>query len=137
MVERRLPLYQFIARAGANAANCAERGNTEWQQVWEEALAQCEELLPSGSGFDAGTKIEYAGADKIVLQTSFHHIDEHGSYDGWTEHTVTVTPNLAYGFGIRVSGHNKNDVKEYIADVFYDVLWSEVVWDGEKLERAE
>lgn len=135
-MERRLPLYQFIARAGANANNCAKNGNEEWQQVWEEALAQCEELLPSGSGFDAGTKIEYASADKIVLRTSYHHMDD-GSYDGWTEHTVTVFPNLAYGFGLRVSGSDKNGVKEYIADVFYDALCSEVVWDGEKLALPE
>jgi len=135
-MERRMPLYQLIARAGDAARSCAEHGNSEWQQVWEELLAQCEELLPSGSGFDAGTQIEYAGANKIVLKTAYHHMID-GYYDGWTEHVVTVTPNLVHGFDLKISGRNKHDVKEYIAEVFYDVLRSEVVWDGEKVERVE
>lgn len=133
----KLPLYRLIARAGVAADNCAKHGNTEWQQVWEDLLEQCEKLLPSGSGFDAGTTIEHASSNKIVLQTSFHHMDEHGYYDGWSEHTVTVIPNLMYGFDLCISGCNKNNVKEYIADVFYDALNQEVVWDGEKLTLPE
>ena len=133
----KLPLYRLIARAGAAANNCAKHGNTEWQQVWEELLEQCEELLPSGSGFDAGTKIEHASSSKIILQTSFHHMNEHGYYDGWTEHTITVIPDLMYGFDLRISGRNRNHIKEYIADVFYDALNQEVDWDGEKLTLPE
>ena len=133
----KLPLYRLIARAGVAADNCAKHGNTEWQQVWEELLEKCEELLPSGSGFDAGTTIEYASSSKIVLQTSFHHMDEHGYYDGWTEHVITVIPDLVNGFDLRISGRNKNNVKEYIADVFFDVLRQEVIWDGDKIKRTE
>ena len=133
----RMPLYQLIARAGDAANNCARNGNAEWKQVWEELLAQCEELLPSGSGFDAGTRIEQARSSKIVLRTSYHHLNECGYYDGWTEHTVTVIPNLVHGFDLKISGRDKNGVKEYIAEVFYDVLRSEVAWDGEKVQRVE
>ena len=129
----KLPLYQLIARAGEAVRNCAKNGNEVWLHVWEDLLEQCEEFLPSGSGFDAGTKIEYAGKSKIILQTSFHHMDEHGHY----EHTVTVIPDLMYGFDIRISGRDKNDVKGHIAYVFHDALRQEVVWDGEKVERAE
>lgn len=136
-MKRRMPLYQLIALAGDAANNCAAQGNSEWQQVWEKLLEQCEELLPSGSGFDAGTAIEHANSKKIILRTSFHHMNESGYYDGWTEHVITVVPNLAHGFDLRVGGRDRNDVKEYIAEVFYDVLRSEVVWYGEKVERVE
>ena len=136
-MKRRMPLYQLIARAG-NAANyCARNGNGEWQQAWQELLEQCEELLPSGSGFDAGTSIVEASSERIVLKTAYHHLDGNGNYDGWTEHTVTVVPDLAFGFRLRISGRNKNDVKEYITDVFDQALLSEVVWDREKVERAQ
>jgi len=135
-MERKLPLYQLIARAGDALRYATNSGNEEWRQVWEELLEQCEELLPSGSGFDAGTSIVEASSSKIVLRTSYHHMSD-GYYDGWTDHTVTVIPNLVNGFDLKISGRNRNDVKEYIADVFYDVLRSEVIWDGEKLERAE
>jgi len=133
----KLPLYQLIALAGNALRRATNNGNEEWQQAWQELLEQCEELLPSGSGFDAGTKIEHASDSKIVLRTSYHHMNESGYYDGWTEHTVTVVPKLAHGFDLRISGRNRNNVKEYIADVFFDVLRSEVVWDGEKVERVE
>jgi len=133
----KLPLYQLIALVGNALRRATNNGNEEWQQAWQELLEKCEELLPSGSGFDEGTTIEYAGSDKIVLRTSYHHMDEHGYYDGWTEHTVTVIPSLAHGFDIRVGGRNRNGVKEYIADVFFDVLRSEVTWDGETVERVE
>src|SRR5690606_25119337 len=72
------PLYRLIARAGDAARYCEKHGNTEWQQAWEELLEKLEELLPYGSGFDAGTKIEHASASKIVLRTSFHHMNENG-----------------------------------------------------------
>jgi len=133
----KLPLYQLIARAGDAADNCAKNGNEEWRQAWQELLEKCEELLPSGSGFDAGTAIEHASAKKIVLRTSFHHMNESGFYDGWTEHVVTITPNLVTEFELKISGRNRNGVKEYIAEVFYDVLRQEVVWDGEKLTLPE
>jgi len=41
----KLPLYRLIARAGVAANNCAKHGNTEWKQVWEDLLEQCEELF--------------------------------------------------------------------------------------------
>lgn len=132
----KLPLYQLIARAGDALDYCAKRGSEEWVQVWEDLLAQCEELLPSGSGFDAGTKIEYASASKIVLKTAYHHMID-GYYDEWTEHVITVLPNFMYDFDLKIGGRNKNDIKEYIADVFYEALRREVIWDGEKVEEAE
>ena len=131
------PLYRLIARAGEAARYCEKHGNTEWKQAWEELLEKFEELLPSGSGFDAGTKIEHASASKIVLRTSFHHMNENGYYDGWTEHVITVIPDLVNGFDLRISGRNRNNVKEYIADVFFDALRQEFIWDGHKIKRTE
>ena len=45
-------------------------------------------------------------------------MDEHGGYDGWTEHIVTVKPSLLFGFDVDVSGDDKNQINDYIADVF-------------------
>jgi hypothetical protein len=81
------------------------------------------DFMPSGSGFDRGTDIDLAvsHSEKLVFTTSFHHMDENGSYDGWTDHIVTVTPSFN-GINLRVSGRNKNDIKEYIADTFHTAL---------------
>ncbi len=96
----------------------------ETKEKWEEKAEEIvEEYLPSGSGFDSGTKIiwEKTTKDKIVFQADFHHMDDNGYYDGWTEHQVTVRPGFL-GMEISVSGRNKRDIKDYILDTFrYDL----------------
>lgn len=84
--------------------------------------------LPSGSGFDAGTRIEKVNDVSMVFVTEYHHLNEHGFYDGWTKHTVRVTASFSTGFNISVSGRDKNGIKEYIADVFNVCLSSEFEW---------
>jgi hypothetical protein len=86
------------------------------------------DYLPSGSGFDAGTTLDEGASspDKLVFDTSFHHMDEHGGYDGWTEHKVIVTPSLAHGCDLRVTGRDRNDIKSYIGETFAHALDTEV-----------
>lgn len=48
------------------------------------------EALPSGSGFDAGTRIEKSSDFSVVFFTEYHHMNEMGYYDGWTKHTVKI-----------------------------------------------
>ena len=93
--------------------------------MWEPVLEHIQEQLPHGSGFNAGTifDVEASKPDKLVFRTSFHHMNDGGFYDGWTEHVVTVVPAFnGNGFDIRVSGRNRNAIKDYIADQFHDIL---------------
>jgi hypothetical protein len=82
------------------------------------------DYLPSGSGFDSGTRIDWSRSrpERIVFATAFHHMDENGFYDGWTEHSVTVRPSLAHVFTVTVSGKDRNGIRDYIADAFRDAL---------------
>lgn len=86
-------------------------------------LDEFNNLLPSGSGFDDGSKIDVDNSrkDKIIITTAFHHMDEHGGYCGWTDHKIIVTPDFD-GINIKVTGNNRNQIKEYIADTFYHCL---------------
>ena len=108
-------------------ANTPERSQ-HWRDMADTHETTIERLvkdfMPSGSGFDSGTKLDLdaSHADKLVFTTSYHHMDESGSYDGWTEHTVTVTPSLAHAFNIRISGRNRSDIKDYIHQAFSDAL---------------
>lgn len=81
----------------------------------------CKKFLPNGSGFDAGCEIRAVGKTKIIIKTDFHHLDENGYYDGWTEHTVTVEAAFD-GHTIKVSGKDRNNIKDYIAETFQDIL---------------
>ena len=84
--------------------------------------------LPSGSGFDSGSKIDWDRTDhnQVVLQTSFHHMDGAGYYSGWTDHVVTISPSWD-GLDIRISGIDENGIKDYIADAF--LQWAETERD--------
>jgi len=118
-------LFQQIAVAVSARQNCKASDNTEWFDKWTEQLEAMNDELPSGSGFDSGSKIDFEAsrAERIVINTSFHHMHESGMYDGWTEHQVIVTPShLGSGFDLKVTGRNRNDIKEYIAEMFHFAL---------------
>jgi hypothetical protein len=82
------------------------------------------DMLPSGSGWDCGTKLDESKStpQKLVLYGSYHHMNDGGYYDGWSEHTIVVTPHLAQGFQIKITGRDRNDIKEYLYDLFYEAL---------------
>ena len=121
-----------IASLVAARANCLSAGNTDWHARHGESLARIiQDCMPSGGGFDCGAKLDEAdcrGGERLVFTTSFHHMDAHGGYDGWTSHKVTVRPSLVYALDIRVSGRDRNGIKEYIAEMFHAALsadWTE------------
>lgn len=99
--------------------------HTDWLHAAEK------KYLPSGAGIDSGTKIDldHSTGDRIVFTTSYHHMDQNGMYDGWTEHTVTVRPSFVYGLDIRISGRDRNQIKDYLADVFRECLEQEIPHD--------
>jgi hypothetical protein len=115
-------LYSELSSLIQARLNCLSATANESQRQWadkhEERIERLvKDFMPSGSGFNSGTKIDLdsSHAGKLVFDTSFHHMTENGYYDGWTDHTVTVTPSFQ-GFDIRVSGRDRNDIKEVIND---------------------
>lgn len=124
-----MKVYQKIAKLLEARRNCGASANHEWFDIHTGKIEEIvKTLFPSGSGFDEGTKIEFnkTRKDRVVFVTGFHHMVE-GTYDGWTHHSIVITPSLAHGFDIRVTGNNRRDIKDYIAEIFNDVLDSEYV----------
>ncbi|MCB1865144.1 MAG: hypothetical protein KDG50_06910 [Chromatiales bacterium] len=121
-------LYRAIASRIAAQANCLERGNSEWHAKHGAVIAELiRDHSPSGSGFDAGTQLDNKSTpERLVFKTSFHHMNDGGYYDGWTEHSVIVTPSLVFGFNLRITGRDRNAIKDYIADCFNTALRKEV-----------
>lgn len=113
--------------ARANAHNLETVGKA-WANDAQETLDYIQaDILPSGSGFNSGCQIDLdeSTAQRIVIRTSFHHMNETGYYSGWTDHRVTITPCLIWGHVLKISGKDKNGIKEYIGDVFANCLQSE------------
>lgn len=127
-------LAKLLAQTVQARANCVESGNAEWHGRHSHAIhALVRALMPSGSGIDAGTKIDLPAStpDKLVFTTAFHHMDQNGFYDGWTEHTVRVTPTFG-GIDIAISGRNRNDVKDLLHGAFYAALMQDVTPERER-----
>lgn len=112
-------LASTIVMACEAYRNCSANSDHPWGPRWASLLDAIEaDLLPSGGGFDNGTKIdrEATNAKRISLRIAFHHMDESGGYDGWTRHYVTINPTFR-GCEVRVSGSNRNEIRDYISEV--------------------
>jgi len=94
--------------------------------------AMVDEKMPSGSGVDTGTVIviNECTPQKLVFKFSFHHMDQGGTYCGWTDHIAVVRPCLASGFSLTITGRNRNNIKEYLHDVFHSALNAEYVTEN-------
>lgn len=125
-------LFQRIASAMQARENCQQSGNIEWfGRHGQTIMALVENYMPSGSGFDNGVIFDFdeSKTDRLVFNTAFHHMDDGGMYDGWTDHSVIVTPSLAFGFNLRITGRDRNEIKDYIAEVFQSALSEELTDD--------
>jgi len=102
--------------------------NEHFKDVAQERIDALMEHAPSGSGIDHGTKISYEASKdgRIVFDFSFHHMNDAGFYDGWTEHTLVVKPSLEYGMDMTIRGRDRNGIKEYLYDVYGYWLEEEV-----------
>lgn len=129
------PIYKLIANAVVARKNCIASGNYGWLHRWDAQLDRIERNhLPRGSGIDGGTAIdrEKSTEHKILLRTSFRHMTEDGMYDGWTDHLIVIEASLLSEFNVRsVSGRDRNDIKDYLAEVFDAALREEI--DGDLL----
>ena len=76
--------------------------------------------MPHGSGFDNGTTFDYdkSSKNRLVFNFGYHHMNSNGFYTGWSHHSIIVTPSLANEYDIRITGPNKNQIKDYIAETF-------------------
>lgn len=125
------PMYQILAQEVARRERLSKADHVDYFDGMAHTIrVQLDQLardfLPSGSGCDAGTDIvwEDMRPNRLVLNVPFHHMDENGFYDDWTYHKVTIRPCLQFGFTMKIDGRNRNEIKDYLADLFDDCLRS-------------
>lgn len=116
-------LIQAIASAIEARRNCETNGNKEWFARHTDAIRSYAKMLPHGCGIDFGCEIDVdkSTGSKVVITTAFHHMNDGGMYDGWTDHTVTVRPAFR-GIEIAISGRNRNQIKDYLYETFDSAL---------------
>ncbi len=127
--------------------NCRRSGNSEWLASHTATIdSLVKDFMPSGSGIDCGTKFDWDASScerqaageypsRLVFLFSFHHMNENGMYDGWTEHKAIVRPSLQFGFSLTITGRNRNGIKEYLHEVFSADLSAELEHTSEGFNR--
>jgi hypothetical protein len=118
MIQARLNCIQDLDRG--NLSKETQELRTYWAEEWERRILETVKNGPSGSGIDSGTQIDLdkSTQNKLIFNTAYHHMNEGGYYDGWTEHEVIVTPDLCFEFNLKITGRNRNDIKEYLHEVY-------------------
>ena len=76
---------------------------------------------------DCTINLSKSTPNKIVIQCDFHHMNENGYYDGWSYHTVIITPCLGYDYDIKVTGRDKGEIKDYLGNLIYEAVDGEIV----------
>ncbi len=136
--KRTQKLYQKIAQIADARNTCAQADIIKktndgelWEDRHEESLIELtNNYLPSGSGIDSGCEIDLkkSGQNKIVINSSYHAMNEHGYYDGWYDFKVTVKSHLILEIDLKITGKfgKYGDVKEYLYDIFHHALLQEI-----------
>ncbi len=123
------PTYQYIARQLTRVENLRANPVPAYtpEGVLNELHAWVRKHGPSGSGIDTGTQLDATSqSERLVFNASFHHMDEHGCYAGWTNHRIIVKPSLVFGLDLHITGPDRNEIKEYLHQTFEQWLNEEV-----------
>lgn len=122
-------LYKLLASAVQARLNCIQNGNVQWKGKHEDAIGNMvSDYMPSGSGINNGTEInlDESTGERLVFSFNFQHMNEGGFYGGWTSHGVILTSSLQFGIEIRITGEDRNGIKDYLHEVFSHALASDV-----------
>ena len=106
----------------ANLINAIKHCKPAYQDLANSTIDEMDSLLPHGSGIDGICEIDRNNStiDKIIVNLEYHHLNDAGYYEGWTSHQVILTPSFIGGFDLKVTGKDKNGIKDYLSNLFYD-----------------
>ena len=121
-------LYKHFSGTLQAYQNCIKTGNEIWEKKHLEKLNAMIDELPHGSGIDSDVELnlEKSNPNKLVFNFSFHFMDENGMYDGWIDYKLTVIPDLYNDFYLNITGRNKQEIKDYLYEIFDYALKQEV-----------
>lgn len=129
------PLYKELSSLIQARNTCNTSNNQEWFKKHTETIHRLTTAhLPQGWSIELdraiGTGTELVShADKLVFEGSYHHMNDVGYWDGWTDHIIVLTPSLLSDFNLRISGRNRNEIKDFLHDIFDTAMREDVTYD--------
>ena len=116
------PLYKKLAKCINARENCIKNKNDDWIDKWDEEIDEIIDNLPHGSGIDGKTEIDLdkSNSNRIVIHSEFHHMNDGGFYDGWSNFTIVIKPSLAFDFDLEIKGAfgKYQDTRGYLEELF-------------------
>lgn len=123
-------VYKALALAMQARLNCKRLHDTAgWMHKHTATILKIiNDTAPSGSGIDQGTKINFdkSTGEILIFDVAYHHMNDGGMYDGWTQHDIKVTGSMQFDFLLKISGPSQNQIKDYLADVYSAWLNEEI-----------
>ena len=114
-------VYQYLAIAFTAMQNCDKFKNWEWYDKWENVIDSIVENLPHGSGIDGVTQfsINKSKTNRLLI-TSQYHVMKDGYYTRWISFTMTIKPDLRFGYDLTIKGNfgKDQDIKDYLVETF-------------------
>jgi hypothetical protein len=117
-------IYSELGNKYIAYLNCVRTKNTIWEERWKEEIEKIVNTIQIGSGIDAGITFNFNKSKpyKLVLDSSFHQMDEMGGYDRWIDFSIIVTPSWNT-FDIVISGRfpKKYEMtRDYLTEYFIE-----------------
>jgi len=122
-------LYKHLSGTLQAYQNCIKTGNKIWEDKHEEKLNELvKNEMPHGSGIDCGMELDFekSNPNKLIFNFSFHFMNDNGMYDGWIDYKLTVIPDLYNDFYLNITGRNKQQIKDYLYEIFDYALRQEI-----------
>ncbi len=131
-IYHRQPIYVALAREIARIMPGAGKAERLVSEVECNLHALTLEYLPSGGGFDNGCLVDIdkstARRSALVISAPYRRCDgDSGLYDAWVPAVVAVSPDLATGIRVRVTGAGGRENAEYIASIMHKALHARVI----------
>jgi hypothetical protein len=114
----------LLARLIQARLNSLKNHNEEWVEKHTVYINEILKALPHGSGIDAGMHIDFdrSTETRIIFKFSWHHMDEYGYYDGWTDNELIITPTFG-DKDLLIRGQRLKNIKDLLYQIFDHVFY--------------
>lgn len=76
----------------------------------------------SGSGIDSGYTLNGSTRRNLIINSSYHCMDEHGGYDGWQDFKLLIDKENITEFKLQFTGYRRQKyvylLRDYLEDCF-------------------
>lgn len=123
--------------------NCRQTNNILWLPKWKQAIDELLKHLPHGNGInaEAGIQLDWENSTpgNLRFNFSYQHMNDHGYYDGWTEHELIIQSSSIGGFNLQVTiegeVEDKDEIIEYLEQMLQSTFYYESDYHKEEKRR--